>query len=80
MVDNLIQDFVFLLDVGLEEAAAQLTVVQAAPALPQTLDPLGVPQWVTQGAVNFRSKVHMTGNQYVALFSWAMLQGQWRMP
>ena len=67
MVDTLMQDFVSLLDRGLEQADTQLAMVQAVPTSPQTLDPLGVPEWATLEVVNFRGKVRTTGNQYVAL-------------
>ena len=67
MVDTLMQDFISLLDGGLEEADAQLAVAQEAPTSPQTLNPLGVLEWATPGLVNFHSRVRTTGDQYVAL-------------
>ena len=67
MVDTLMQNFVSLLDGGLEEADAQLAVVQVDPAPPLMSDPLGVPKWVNPGATNFCGKVRSTGDQYMAL-------------
>lgn len=67
MVDTLMQDFVSLLDRGLEKADALLAMAQVAPTLPQISDLLGVPEWATTGVVNFCSKVRTMGNQYVAL-------------
>ena len=42
-------------------------MVQAAPMSFKTLNLLGVPEWATQGVVNFRGKVRTMGDQYVAL-------------
>lgn len=67
MMDTLMQDFISLLDGGCEEADAQLAMVQAAPMSSKTLNLLGVPEWATQGVVNFRGKVSTMGDQYVAL-------------
>ena len=61
------QDFVCLLDGKFEEADAQLAVAQAAPTSPQTLEPLGVPEWATPEVISFCGKLHTMGDQHVAL-------------